>query len=147
MTQRSSTGQPTKIKRWVCVKCGHRNELRGSSRKCQNPECLSPVGRRKKRKPAHAHPLDNGPAYFAALNVTVHGCDQDECAICLKRLGRPGSGQRDHAHFDGGYARGLLCWYCNKRLGEIERGQNGAAWMRSAIQYVERSAKHHARTQ
>ena len=103
--------------------------------------------RRLKREPKHAHPLRLPTAHFAALNVTVHGCQPDECAICGKRLDRPGSGQRDHAHFDGGYARGLLCWYCNKRLGDIERGQDGARWMRAAIGYVERSAEHHARSQ
>ena len=99
-----------------------------------------------KREPKHAHPLRNGRAEFAALNFIVHGVLADECAICGKRLDQPGTGQRDHAHFDGGYARGLLCWYCNKTLGLIERGKDGEEWMRRALDYVRKAREHHERS-
>ena len=127
---------------WLCRYCGHRNERLGTSRKCQG--CGSATARRLKRAPKHSHPLRQGRAAFEMLNMTVHKCNPDHCAICGKRLDKPGSGQRDHAHFDGGYARGLLCWYCNKTLGQVERGKDGEEWMRSALDYVRRAREHHA---
>ena len=71
---------------------------------------------------------------FGDLNVTVHGKAANQCAIC-EMVPRT-SLQRDHAHHDGGYPRGLLCAMCNKRLGEVERGNDAIAWLEAAIRYV-----------
>ena len=130
---------------WTCRRCGHRNErahvkCRGTKRSGEPCTARRPL----KREPKHAHPLRNGRAEFERLNIVVHGCGPDGCAICGKSLDKPGTGQRDHAHFDGGYARGLLCWYCNKTLGLIERGKEGEEWMRRALDYVKRAREHHA---
>ena len=130
---------------WTCRRCGYRNErahvkCRGEKRSGEPCTARRPP----KREPKHAHPLRNGRAMFEELNRTVHKCPSFACAICGKMLDKPGTGQRDHAHFDGGYARGLLCWYCNKTLGMIERGKDGEEWMRRALDYVRRAREHHA---
>jgi DNA-directed RNA polymerase subunit RPC12/RpoP len=100
-------------KRWVCVKCGARNELRGSSRKC--PACLSPVGRRPKRTPRHAR-IHARTSYerYADLSVTIHGGEPMTCGVCgappkTKKL------DRDHDHRTGN-PRGLACFRCNHEL-------------------------------
>lgn len=80
---------------------------------------------------------------YAVLQAEVHGLDESTCAIC-RQPGRDDVRlQRDHAHFDGGYARGLVHALCNKRLGEVERGQDGEAWLEAALGYVRRARLHH----
>jgi len=123
---------------WLC-RCGHRNEKVWT--KCRGEGC----GRTKpkRRAPAHEHALtEYTHDFYDSLNVDVHGVDPDQCAICEKRVKgqRP---DRDHAHYDGGFPRGRLCWYCNKRLGEIERGQDGLVWMDAASRYLERARNAH----
>lgn len=120
---------------WLC-RCGHLNEK--AWLKCRGDGCGRT--RPKKRRPGHEHALTEfSQDFYDALNVEVHGVDPEQCAICEKHVKgeRP---QRDHAHFDGGFPRGRLCWWCNRRLGEIERGQDGLVWMQAAMRYVERSA-------
>ena len=131
---------------WTCRRCGFRNDRRWVKCRGDGKDGKQCTARRPpKREPKHAHPLRNGASEFQALNVSVHGGHPDQCAICDKPLDRPGSGQRDHAHFDGGYARGFLCWYCNKTLGLIERGKDGEEWMRRALDYVRHARQHHER--
>lgn len=120
---------------WTCRKCAYRQERRTSSRKCIN---CGELTRRETRRPAHEWPLEQlSRDDFGRLNQAVHGVDQDVCAIC-RAEGR--ALQRDHAHHDGGYPRGRICGLCNKRLGEVERGNDGEAWLESALLYVRRSA-------
>lgn len=115
---------------WSCRKCGYRQERRTNSRRCLN---CGEITRRETRAPAHAWSLNLSKDAFGEMNRRLHGVDQDVCAICHAE-GR--ALQRDHAHQDGGYPRGLLCWYCNKRLGEVERGNDAKAWLESALRYV-----------
>lgn len=117
---------------WTCRRCKYRNE-RTASRTCQN--CGS-ISKPKTTRPAHEWPLQLAAASFGELNQTVHGTGPDVCAIC-KAEGR--ALQRDHAHQDGGYPRGLLCGMCNKRLGEVERGNDAEVWLEAALAYVRKS--------
>lgn len=124
---------------WACV-CGTKNEL--AKRKC----VTCGKARRRKRRPAHMHALDHDFDFYAALNQSVHGVDEDTCAICLQ----PGRSdirlQRDHCHYDGGYPRGLTHALCNARLGGVERGRPDAErWLELALAYVKRSREHHER--
>jgi hypothetical protein len=73
----------------------------------------------------------------------VHGVNENECALCGGPAKDSGNLDRDHAHHDGGYPRGLLHPMCNKRLGEVERGQDGEAWMEAALAYVRRAREYH----
>lgn len=117
---------------WTCRKCKYRNE-RTASRKCIS--CGS-ESKPKTRRPAHEWSLAQmNKTEFGELNQTVHGVDQDVCAICLSPPKQVPL-QRDHAHHDGGYPRGLLCPMCNRRLGEVERGNDAVAWLVSALAYV-----------
>ena len=126
-----------KPKRWTCTKCGHPNELRGSSRKCV--KCLSPVGRRKRRVPAHARTLrDDTYQTYDALNQSVHGAEPETCGVCgappkTKRL------DRDHDHRTGN-PRGLACFRCNHELlrnATLEQA-------RAVVAYLERVDAHYA---
>jgi hypothetical protein len=123
---------------WLC-RCGHRNERVWL--KCRGDNCGR--ARPKNRRPAHAHALDIAYDHYVDLNAEVHGVDELTCALC----GGPRRGDirldRDHAHHDGGYARGLLHSMCNKRLGEVERGNDGEAWLEAALEYCRRSRLHH----
>lgn len=80
----------------------------------------------------------------AELNRTVHGVDEQTCAICGRQAVEGTRLNRDHAHFDDGYPRGLLCWYCNKKLGEVERGSDAVQWLEAARDYVLRAAAYQA---
>jgi hypothetical protein len=84
-------------------------------------------------------------AVHGDLNRLVHGVDENQCAICHREAKDSRNHDRDHAHFDGGYPRGVLCWYCNKRLGEVERGNDGEAWLEAALAYCRRSREHQER--
>ena len=117
---------------WTCRRCKYRNE-RTASRKCVN--CGS-ASKPKTVRPAHEWPLELAKDKFGQLNQTVHETDPDVCAICHAE-GR--ALQRDHAHHDGGYPRGLLCSMCNKRLGEVEHGNDAEAWLELALRYVRAS--------
>src|SRR5205085_3256779 len=86
---------------WTCRKCHYRQERRSNSRKCLN---CGEITRREYKRLAHEWPLEKGRDSFAQLNVSVHGVAQDVCPICFAE-GR--DLQRDHAHHDGGYPRGL----------------------------------------
>ena len=130
---------------WVCVKCGFRNERRGNSRKCQNPECLSPTGRRKKRVPPHARTLrDDDYAAYEAFSVEVHGGEPGACALCGKPQPETYNHERDHGHkrdeLSYGKPRGLLCTYCNKeRVGHLSLME-----ARQVVAYLERVEGHYA---
>jgi hypothetical protein len=98
-----------KRKTWLCMKCGHRNELRTSSRKCQNPECLAPDGKRKKPERKHKAVLRTmGYEDWAALSVLIHGGELYACGVCGKPPSEGRKQDRDHCHRTG-VARGLAC--------------------------------------
>ncbi len=115
---------------WTCRKCHYRQERRTNSRKCLN---CGEQTRRETNRPAHEWPLEKGKDAFQRLNVIAHGVGPNVCAICHAE-GR--ALQRDHAHHDGGFPRGMLCGMCNKRLGEVEHGNDAAQWLKSALAYV-----------
>lgn len=124
-------------KRWVCVKCGARNEMRGSSRKCLF--CLSPVGRRPKRTPVHAR-VHSRTSYaeYARLSVEIHGGEPETCGVCgappkTKKL------DRDHDHRTGN-PRGLACFRCNHEL--LRNATLDQA--RAVVAYLERVDAHYA---
>ena len=131
---------------WVCTKCGFRNERRGNSRKCQNPECLSPTGRRKKRVPPHARTLrDDDYASYEAFSAEVHGGEPGACALCGKPKPETSNHERDHGHkrdeFSYGKPRGLLCTYCNKeRVGHLSLAE-----ARLVVRYLETVERHYGR--
>jgi hypothetical protein len=78
-------------------------------------------------------------ADFAALNVTIHGGDEDHCACCGRELVRDGLSQRDHDHRTG-WARGLVCWHCNN-----ERLRNHTReTLLECLAYLERVAAFYA---
>jgi hypothetical protein len=85
--------------------------------------------------------------HHGELNRLVHGVNENECALCGGPAKDAGNLDRDHAHHDGGYPRGLLHPMCNKRLGEVERGNDGEAWLAAALAYCLRSREHHEREQ
>lgn len=112
--------------------------------KCRGEGC----GRTKpkRRAPAHEHALtEYSHDFYDELNLVVHGCEPDECAnpACRRRAKEGMRLDRDHAHYDGGFPRGRLCWYCNKRLGEIERGQDGLLWIEGIKEYLRRAQDAH----
>lgn len=101
--------QVKRRKTWLCMKCGHRNELRTSSRKCQNPDCLAPDGKRKKPERKHKAVLRTmGYEEWAALSVEIHGGELYECGVCRKPPSEGRKQDRDHDHRTG-LARGLAC--------------------------------------
>ncbi len=79
----------------------------------------------------------------AELNSLVHGVNENECALCGGEAKDGRNLDRDHAHFADFYPRGLLHPLCNKRLGEVERGNDGEAWLEAALAYVRRAREHH----
>lgn len=123
---------------WTCRKCSFRNE-RTASRSCQG--CGGQT-KPKTRKPAHMAGLKAFEVH-GELNRLLHGVNENECAICGKQAKDSRNHDRDHAHFDGGFPRGNLCPMCNKRLGEVERGNDGEAWLEAALAYVQRARRHH----
>lgn len=125
---------------WLC-RCGYRNEP--GHRKCRGPECSRSKPRR--RRPAHLQALDLSFEDYAELNVRVHGVGSDTCALCKgpRKMDGPRL-DRDHAHFDGGYPRGLTHNLCNKILGQVERGRDGEAWLEFALAYVRRAKRAHS---
>jgi len=99
----------------------------------------------KLRGPKHDHARQLSHKVYAELQRTVHGVNENECGLCGGEAKDAGNLDRDHAHHDGGYPRGLLHPLCNKRLGEVERGQDGEAWLAAALDYVIRAREHHER--
>lgn len=125
---------------WHCQKCGTRNERAGGRKSCAGCGKAAP----KVRVPKHQEVLrDNSFEYFAQVNQEAHGFDENTCAICGGE-GRSGINlQREHAHHDGGYPRGLAHALCNKALGEVERGRDAEAWLESALAFVRRARLWH----
>lgn len=118
------------VRVWRCravkagVKCDTLN-LR-TKVKCSQPGC---TGRRPKpRKPAHMAALD---AFNYVQWVAEHG---ETCSICGAGP-KPGKRlHRDHEHKGDGYVRGLLCFQCNRKL-----GNKTAEWLCAAAIYLERA--------
>lgn len=125
----------------TCPKCGFRNDRLGNRRICVG--CGATL--RKAYGPKHDHARRLSHAFYAELQIEVHGVNANECALCGGPAKDEGNLDRDHAHHDGGYPRGLLHPMCNKRLGEVERGNDGEAWLVAALAYVVRSREHHER--
>ena len=103
---------------WICPRasCGHRNEWRGTSRKCQG---CGGMTRRKKRVPKHAVSLrDISYREWEQTSYAIHGraVELGACGVCGRHPseGRPRH-DRDHDHKTGN-VRGLACWYCNREL-------------------------------
>ena len=125
---------------WICprVSCGHRNEWRGTSRKCQG---CGGMTRRKKRVPKHAEVIRDTPfPDFAALSVLIHGGNYGACAVCGKEPKDTRNMDRDHGHDRSeasyGRARGLACpgdWGCNKIMSRINLTR-----ARQIVAYLER---------
>src|SRR6202162_1373833 len=142
-TNRSSTTWSTvgKAHYISCRKCGHRNDRVGGRQRCVKCGATWP----KLRGPKHDHARQLSHKFYAELQRTVHGVNENECGLCGGEAKDAGNLDRDHAHHDGGYPRGLLHPLCNKRLGEVERGQDGEAWLAAALDYVVRPREHHER--
>lgn len=122
----------TKKRRYWTCKCGHRNEVRTSSRKCQGCGGLT---KPKRRVPKHAETLrDDSYEVYEALNQAVHAAERDACGVC----GRPPSDNRrhdrDHDHRTG-KPRGLACFRCNREL--LRNGTLAEA--RLVVAYLERA--------
>lgn len=112
-----------KPRTWLCPLCGHRNELRTSSRKCQNPAC-GEQSKPAKRVPKHARILQ-GKTYplFVQAARDIHGVTDESCCVCGKPRSQDRPHDRDHGHRKGqpdyGKARGLACpgdSGCNKLM-------------------------------
>ena len=91
-------------------------------------------------------PKDKARAYRLKrlYNITIAQYDKmlelqgGKCFICSKQ---PKEGKRLHIDHDhkSGRARGLLCWFCNKRV--LGKGLDNAALHRMAAIYLEREGK------
>lgn len=115
------------VRVWRCrtIKAGVRCDTLNlrTKVKCSRPGC---TGRRPKTKrPTHMAALDTPYEVWVAR---FGEC----CGICGaapkpdKRLAR------DHEHKGDGKARGLLCFQCNRKL-----GNKTAAWLLAAAAYLE----------
>lgn len=116
-----------KAQGWTCRKasCKFKNPPR--TRKCQQCGKARPV----KKGPAHAQVLKQLTYEdFLKLNDGV-----EACAICGRLPSLRRRLDRDHSHIEG-YARGLLCHTCNRRL----RYDITVKWLRSAADYLDRAA-------
>lgn len=127
----------TKKRRYWTCRCGHRNEVRTSSRKCQGCGGLT---KPKKRVPAHARVLRDTPYQRAAeLSLEIHGGEPEACGCCRKPKGENRRHDRDHDHRTG-HLRGLACFHCNR---ELLRGATLESLL-AAVAYLERSEAFHA---
>ena len=111
----------TEPRRWLCPRpsCGHLNELRGTSRKCQG---CGRMTRRKKRVPKHARTVrDDSYETYVAINRAIHTGPsripdhEESCGVCGKPRGENRRHDRDHDHRTG-QPRGLACFHCNREL-------------------------------
>jgi len=82
---------------------------------------------------------------YAELHREIHGLDENTCAICLGQR-KPGGPRldREHAHFDGGYPRGLAHNRCNRILGEVERGEDAERRLELMLAYERRTKAFYA---
>jgi hypothetical protein len=111
---------------WRCrrVKAGVRCDTLNLARKKLCTTCGK--ARPPRSRPKHMAALD---AFDYDAWVAEYG---ERCAICGtapkdgKRL------HRDHSHVGAGFARGLLCFQCNRKL-----GNKTSAWLRQALAYLE----------
>ncbi len=140
-TSRCASGRSALMARLyvTCPKCSHRNDRVGGRRTCTS--CGATL--RKFYGPKHDHARRLSHRFYADLQREVHGVNENECALCGGPAKNAGNLDRDHAHQDGGYPRGLLHPMCNKRLGEVERGQDAEQWLEAALAYVRRAREHH----
>jgi hypothetical protein len=113
-------------KTWRCQrqtggkKCLHDNPSR--LRKCQ--QCGK--SRPPRKRPDHMKALDLPYEHYIEINGGEH------CGICGQPP-KPGKRlHRDHDHKTG-LGRGLLCFQCNRMLGNKQ-----ARWLRLAAYYLER---------
>jgi hypothetical protein len=82
-------------------------------------------------------PKTKRPAHMAALDLPYEWWVEQfgtQCGICG---GRPDGARlhRDHEHKGEGVARGLLCFQCNRKL-----GNKTADWLRRAAAYLDEAA-------
>lgn len=115
---------------WTCtrqaggVKCATKNPAR--LQKC------SSCGKRRppRKKPAHMAAMET---FDYATWAARYG---EFCAIC-GIAPKPGRRlHRDHEHKGYGLARGLLCWPCNRKLGNLD-----VEWLRKAVSYLDEAEK------
>jgi Recombination endonuclease VII len=115
---------------WTCrrvsksVVCGHRNAPR--AKKCEL--CGKP--RPARRRPAHMAVL--AQMDYAAFLVLNGG---ETCGICGRSPTSRRRLDRDHSHDGDGYARGLLCAWCNRQLPRRATPE----WLRAAADYLDRA--------
>lgn len=113
---------------WTCsrvtngIRCGAKNPAR--RRKCML--CNKPRPARK--RPAHLKALDLPYEAYVQLQ------GGEFCGICGARP-KPGRRlHREHAHVGDGVPRGLACWPCNRKLGNLDE-----AWLEAALSYLRRA--------
>lgn len=94
-----------KRKTWLC-RCGHRNTVRTSSRRC---ESCGQDTKPKPRVPKHARVLqgDTYPLFVKAAEE-IHGVTDESCCVCGKPRSQERRHDRDHDHKTG-LPRGLAC--------------------------------------
>lgn len=114
---------------WTCqrvenkLRCGFVNPNR--KRRCG--WCGKPRPARK--RPAHLSALKLPYEHYVQIN------GGERCGICGAEP-KPGRRlDRDHEHKGVGYARGLLCWSCNRQL----KHTSTVEWLRAAAAYLERA--------
>jgi hypothetical protein len=128
----------TAVRYWLCPTCGHRNEWRGTSRKCQG---CGGTTRRKKRVPAHARVLrDLVFEDFARLSQEIHGGEYGACGVCGRLPKDTRNMDREHGHDPSevsfGRVRGLACpgnQGCNAVMARLT-----LARARQIVAYLER---------
>ena len=118
---------------WTCPKCGTRNPVRTSSRKCGG---CNENTKRKRRVPAHAQVLlDLSFDEAERLSQIMHGGELGACGNCGRPKPESGHHDRDHDHRTGLF-RGMACFTCNR---ERLRGHT-LETLRACVAYLERAA-------
>lgn len=129
-------------KPWLCPRCGHRNEHRTSSRKCQGcNENTKP----KRRVPPHARTLrDDSYETYELLSATIHGGEPGNCGVCGRPPKANRNNDRDHDHRRDspsyGRPRGLACPRCNTELLRNTTLEEA----RAVVAYLERVERYYA---
>ncbi len=114
---------------WICQRQTGGVKCRATNPKRRHICAACGKRRPKSKRPAHMAALD---AFDYVQWVAEHG---EVCAICGAQ---PTPGRRlarDHEHKGAGTPRGLLCFRCNRML-----GNKTAEWLHAAAEYLDRAA-------